>query len=119
MHQYTLDELMNAQPKTRKIDWSTSAAAAASVNASAGRLLALRTLAEYPAGLTDFELADATGWQQTSIGKRRGELFRAGLVEVATGPDGKPLKRPAPSGKLALVWRLTLAGWEYWKAHSA
>ncbi len=32
MHQYTLDELMNAQPKTRKIDWSTSAAAAASVD---------------------------------------------------------------------------------------
>jgi len=31
--------------------------------------------------LDDFELAEAMGRKQTSVGKRRGELERAGLVE--------------------------------------
>lgn len=61
-------------------------------------------------GLTDFELADATGLQQTSIGKRRGELRDLGLVCKASDADGRILVRPAPSGKSAIVWRLTAAG---------
>lgn len=117
--QRTLDDLLAQMPKTRTLDWSTSIAAASGVRASAGRMLALRVLDENPNGLTDFELADLTAWQQTSIGKRRGELFKAGLVEVATDASGKPLKRPAPSGKLALVWRVTAAGREYLSEHNA
>lgn len=55
-------------------------------------------------GLSDFELAELLGSQQTSAGKRRGELVAAGLVEKSV-VDGVEQKRPAPSGSLALVWR--------------
>lgn len=117
--QYTLDELLDRLPKTRTRDWVTSVEAAAGVRQSAGRLLALRTLAANPSGLTDFELADLTDRQQTSIGKRRGELFKFGLVEVALDVHGQPIKRPAPSGSLALVWRVTQAGMDFLKQHQA
>jgi len=117
--QRTLDEMLARMPKTRTLDWSTSMAAADSVRASAGRMLALQTLAENPNGLTDFELADLTGRQQTSIGKRRGELFKAGLVEVAVDAIGSPIKRPSPSGSAALVWRVTAIGRDFLSAHNA
>lgn len=117
--QHTLDELLDRLPKTRVRDWHTSIEAAASVRSSAGRLLALRTLAANPAGLTDFELSAATGWQQTSIGKRRGELFKVGLVEVAVDAHDHPIKRPAPSGSPALVWRITPAGLTYLNEHQS
>jgi hypothetical protein len=42
--------------------------------------------------------------QQTSVGKRRGELRDLGLIEDSN------TARPAPSGALAIVWRLTEAG---------
>jgi len=45
---------------------------------------------------TDFEIAKGLGKQQTSVGKRRLELKC-----VDTG-----LRRPAPSGSPAVVWRL-------------
>lgn len=100
------------EPVARKTDPITSheAAADATMRASHGRLLALRTL--FNSGpLTDFELAARTGWQQTSIGKRRGECFHAGLVEADADPvSGDKRKRPAPSGSMALVWRITKAG---------
>jgi hypothetical protein len=108
--QMTLDEFMAAQPRMRLVDWSTSNDAALAVNPSAGRLLAMRTMNQHPAGLTDFELAEKTGRQQTSIGKRRGECARAGLVDVVMNADGKLLKRPSPSGADALVWRITEQG---------
>jgi hypothetical protein len=111
--QLTLDEYMAAQPRTRTGDWSTSVDAAALVSLSESRLLALKTLYGHPGGLTDFELATLTGRQQTSIGKRRGELFAVGLVEVLRDGHGDPVKRPAPSGALALVWVITSAGVEY------
>ena len=111
--QHTLDDWMDSQPRTRGTDWSTSIDAANSLRATSDRLLALRTLVDHPAGLTDFELAAMTRKQQTSIGKRRGELTRAGLVEVALNENGKPVKRHAPSGALALVWRPTVAAIEY------
>jgi hypothetical protein len=113
MTQLTLDDLLNRVPRTRIHDWSTSLAAATSVRLSAGRLLALQTLAAYPDGLTDFELSDLTERQQTSIGKRRGELYDYDLVEVALDDHGQPLKRPAPSGSPALVWRITPSGLAY------
>jgi hypothetical protein len=115
MTQLTLDDLLNRLPRTRLHDWSTSRAAATSVRLSAGRLLALKTLADHPDGLTDFELSDLTKRQQTSIGKRRGELYDYDLVEVSLDDHGKPLKRPAPSGSPALVWRVTPLGLAYLK----
>jgi hypothetical protein len=63
------------------------------------RALALDILRAHPDGLTDFGLGGLMGRQQTSAGKRRGELVTAGLVEYAG------VKRPAPSGALARVWR--------------
>ena len=54
----------------------------------------------YPDGLTDFELAELMGRQQTSAGKRRGELAAAGLIR----DSGR--RRPAPSGAKAIVWEL-------------
>jgi hypothetical protein len=57
-----------------------------------------------PDGLTDFELADIMGRQQTSAGKRRGELRDIGLVSD-TG-----YRRPAPSGSMAIVWAITRQG---------
>jgi len=55
-----------------------------------------------PAGLTDFELADRVGRQQTSAGKRRGELVTRGVVE----DSGQ--RRRTPSGSTAIVWRVKL-----------
>ncbi len=66
--------------------------------------LVLLAHAKYRQGLTDFELAGLYGRQQTSLGKRRGELRNAGYIEAT--PD----KRPAPSGSAAIVWRITFAG---------
>jgi hypothetical protein len=70
------------------------------VKAGTNRALALQALLRAGVcGLTDFELSDRTGIQQTSIGKRRGELVTLGLVVPTT------LTRPSPSGAPAIVWR--------------
>lgn len=68
-------------------------------------------------GLTDFELEAATGIKQTSAGKRRLELQRAGLVDrcMVIDPDTLglvPGRRPAPSGVWAAVWEITPLGRE-------
>lgn len=55
-------------------------------------------------GLTDFELAGLLDRQQTSVGKRRGELRDAGFIEAT------PYRRPSPSGSPAIVWLITSLG---------
>lgn len=55
-------------------------------------------------GLTDFELAELVRRQQTSAGKRRGELRDKGLIQETAH------RRPAPSGTLAIVWKITPDG---------
>lgn len=67
--------------------------------------LVLRILADVT-DATDFEIAQIAGRQQTSLGKRRGELRDAGLVEFAG------FTRPSPSGSPARVWKITPAGIE-------
>ena len=84
-------------------------------HASRGRMLVLEALASSYAGMTDFDLARVTGWQQTSIGKRRGECVDAGWVEVAT-VEGIKVKRQSPSGSMALVWRIMPAGRQFLEA---
>lgn len=93
-------QLSLAWPTTRHTDPATSHAAAAdaAVNAGTNRARCLAVLRRYPAGLTDYELADLTGLQQNSAGKRRGELRDAGLV-ADTGN-----RRPGPSGSSCIVW---------------
>jgi len=114
-----MDTYLQNLPRFRTGDQHTSIAAgrAAGFKASQGRLLALRTLAANPDGLTDFELAALTGIAQTSIGKRRGECAAAGLVEAVMIGAGVTLKRPAPSGAASIVWGITQAGLDYLNAN--
>ena len=101
--QLTLDECL-----ARATDPDTSHDAAAMQTPQRrerGQWLALQHLATL-GPLTDFELAALTGWQQTSIGRRRGELVSAGLVERTED------RRSTPSGATAAVWRVTPAGLE-------
>ena len=103
-------------PNARNSDPETSHEAAhdAKFHASHHRRLALFWLHKR-GSLTDFELAELTGLQQTSIGKRRGECMKATpkLVEVLRDAHGQKVKRPAPSGSNACVWTLTAEGANY------
>lgn len=98
-----MDSIPGKRPVARATDPSTAWAAADMVEPKAGtnRALALRILREHPGGLTDFELAALTGLQQTSIGKRRGELRDGGFVRATNRT------RSAPSGAQAIVWEAT------------
>jgi hypothetical protein len=93
-------------PAYRATDPETAVAAglARPVSRGTDRARALLALDAEPAGLTDFELAARLNRQQTSAGKRRGELRALGLVD-ATGR-----RRPAPSGAAAIVWAITAEG---------
>lgn len=110
---------MFQEPAARASDPETSheAAALAKFKASPHRILCLQALMRGP--MTDFELATVTGLQQTSIGKRRLDCQRAGLVSHYLEPvvsglrEPLPLKRKSPSGALAFVWEITPAGREY------
>lgn len=100
-------------PSHRINDWDTSidAAKSAEINCSENQLIALRLIKEKP--MTDYDLADATGMQQNSIGKRRCDLFKAGFVEPETSATGENVKRPSPSGTPCISWKITQAGIEY------
>lgn len=71
---------------------------------SVDRLRVLKLHAEHPEGLTDFQLAAILRGQQTSLGKRRGELRDEGLIAETTE------RRPSPSGSPSIVWKITEAG---------
>jgi transcription initiation factor IIE alpha subunit len=98
-------------PIARRADPLTSHMAAldARFKANNHRRTALLTLLEH-GELTDYELAAKTGLQQNSIGKRRKDCQDAGLVTFARDEEGNKLKRPAPSGSKAYVWKLTESG---------
>lgn len=101
------DTPLSDPPRARSSDPATShqAAARAKIKAGSNRARALAALASAgDEGLTDFELADRTGVQQTSIGCRRKELERAELVEFAG------VTRPSPTDSPARVYRPTVAG---------
>jgi hypothetical protein len=51
-------------------------------------------LAIAPNCASDFDLEQALGVKQTSIGQRRKELVDAGLVELARDGTGEPITRP-------------------------
>lgn len=106
--QLTLDAYRNSDPDTSRL-----AAADAAVNAGTLRKAVLDVLRMF-GPQTDFEIAtnlrrlDYPCAGQTSAGKRRLELERAGLVERLI-VDGEVVRRPAPSGSLAIVWRAVTA----------
>ncbi len=89
------------------LDTCREAAADALPHVRKNQMLALRLIATAPR--TDYELEAATGIQQTSIGKRRGELYQAGLVAPQT-IDGVKIRRPGPSGSMCTVWSITGTG---------
>lgn len=93
-------------PTARASDPTTSheAAGKASARVASDRALVLRIHQRHTSGLTDFELAELAGRQQTSLGVRRGDLCKAGLIR------NSGLRRPAPSGTNATVWVITDLG---------
>ena len=100
-------------PIARRTDPLTSHTAAidARFKANNHRRVALLAFLKHD-NLTDYELADRTGLQQNSIGKRRKDCQDAGLVTHYRDNDGNKVKRPAPSGSKAYVWTLTERGEE-------
>lgn len=102
-------------PMFRNGDLCTSIEAArdASKKVSENQLLALRLIAESPK--TDYDLERITGLQKNSIGKRRSDLYRAGLVEPWLDKNGEKIKRPGPSGSMCIVWCITKAGMAVWE----
>ena len=106
------DEIPFQKPTARhdNIETSWEAAHDAEFHASEGRIAALRALAVRP--MTDYELAEHTHFQQNSIGKRRLDCQRAGLVEVWR-INGVKQKRPGPTGSMCFVWTLTSQGVAY------
>lgn len=103
--------LAERAPASRATDPQTSheAAEAHPLIRSRDRMAALRAHAANPRGLTDHELADLMQRQQTSAGKRRGELRDIGMIEQTDE------RRAAPSGSSAIVWRITEIGHEFAK----
>lgn len=101
-----LDIFDLAQPAARNSDpWTSHAAAEAFPSGRKNdRLRVLFAHGANPDGLTDFELAVLVGRQQTSAGKRRGELMAQGYI-LPTDTH-----RPAPSGSAAIVWKITETG---------
>lgn len=90
-------------PTHRRADHPT-AIDASKIPRNTDRALVLDAHQQHPGGLTDFELAALLGRQQTSVGKRRGELVNAGLIIATTR------RRKSPSGSPAIVWQITPAG---------
>jgi predicted transcriptional regulator len=99
-------DLFDIEPLARRTDPETSHEAAERMKPLAPRDRLAVLLAHWtkPDGMTDFELAASLGRQQTSVGKRRGELRDAGLITDAE------IRRKSPSGSTAIVWRITAKG---------
>jgi len=112
-----MDEPQFEEPNARANGLPTAKEAAilARLKASDHRRACLEKLFENPTGLTDYELQDLTGVQQTSIGKRRLECQRAGLVAAAWG-ELTVTRRRTPSGAMAQVWWITIDGVDYLRA---
>lgn len=112
--QMSFDDLppLDQMVRTGGQDTSVTAAVISLHSLTRNKELALDALAAAgESGLTDFELADRTGVQQTSIGKRRLELTRDGLVESVIDPaTGRPATRPSPTGSPSMVWAATRDG---------
>lgn len=98
------DDLNSTHTPTHRTNDLDTSKSAGNIERATDRRRALALHQAHPGGLTDFELAELMGRQQTSAGKRRGELRDIGLV-VDSGR-----RRLAPSGASAIVWQITAAG---------
>lgn len=98
---------------------SRLAAVVAIGNAQHGRAVALDALCRAERPLSDFDLEQITGIKQTSIGKRRLELERAGLVCKAFVLDPEtcdriPLYGKSPTGSTCGLYEATPQGFDVW-----
>jgi urease gamma subunit len=112
--QTALFEPTQAMPRARRTDPNTSHEAAATArNFAAGhRALILETLKEHQRdGMTVHEIAAYCRLDAHAIGKRIGEMAKAGQVECVIVPNGDDLDgytlltRKSPAGVSARVWR--------------
>lgn len=108
----TFDKFFGTSVKSmaRSTDPETSHEAArdASKKAPNHRFVALQAFSEH-GPMTDYELADKTGLQQNSIGKRRKDCQDMGLIDFFM-VDGEKVRRKTPSGSNAYVWQITELG---------
>lgn len=93
----------------RRKDPATSKAAAAAVEQFGGKhhqviLDALRQRGRH--GLTFHEIAACCSLDPHAVGRRLGELQRAGLARVLLDNAGNERMRDTPSGRAARVWGL-------------
>jgi hypothetical protein len=100
------------------------AAVVAIGHAQHGRVAALNALCNSDRPLSDFDLEQITGIKQTSIGKRRLELERAGLVCKAfvLDPDTCdriPLYGQSPTGTTCGLYEPTPAGRDVWAGRAS
>ena len=105
------DPEQNKRGLTLRISRRTSEEAAELILPRSGtlRFRVLMALADYPAGLTDSEIALVTGLSYNSFGPRRRELFKMGWVT----DSGR--RRPSVETKASQeVWVLTPDGRTAW-----
>jgi hypothetical protein len=101
-----------ASPTHRAGDMATAVAAGLGVaeNLSNNQWQVLDALARAGRpGLMDCEHEPVNGLRPDSAGKRRLELFAAGLVEDAR------MRRETPRSRHAQVWRITALGLDVWQ----
>lgn len=103
---------MNATPETlaRRTDPATSHQAARRVSEFAKQHHAqiLGVLSQRPDGMTVHEIASLCRLDAHAVGKRMGELAKAGSVYVATDVmTGDDMTRAGPSGRQSRVWCIT------------
>jgi len=71
----------------------------------------LGVLSQHPAGLTVHEIAGMCRLDAHAVGKRMGELEKAGAAYVAQDVmTGEDMTRISPTGRQARVWCLTCTG---------
>jgi hypothetical protein len=107
MEQPSLDFSVRRAARATDLVTSVMAAEQIAPHVHAGQMKALEAfyLLSHTT-LDDFELADWTGLKQTSIGKRRGELERMGLVEKAERRES----RSKLTTSIVQSYRITEAG---------
>ena len=85
----------------RHTDPETSHEAAEAVEATVLEQMVLKALRDNPEGLTNHEIVEATGLTWNTASPRLRPLVNKGFVYDSD------VKRPGPSGRRCIVWRLT------------
>jgi hypothetical protein len=107
MGQVNLDFSVGRAARATDPETSRLAAEQIAPHVTEGQMLTLKAFYFAPdAPLDDFQLSDLTGLRQTSVGKRRCELERAGYVEKA----GRRVSPSPQTSSVVQSYRITEAG---------